>query len=234
MTTELISWSKGTIAVDIVKTLSNELTAEEPDYATENADTRTDTKIHGPGILSVEVNQTETPLEDPEFSMLPISYVIEKVRTFVTSPFLRATVLLGAGVDAARGALGFASAPEQMEVLQTRNPRDRGNELFDKLQELWLSTDLAEVTFAGRSYPNMSLLGLSLLVDQAGLKKFQLTFKQRRIAKVTYVQLPNPADIALKPSETGGKNTGSGGKEEEAGTTRPKSLLKMGLDGLGL
>lgn len=226
MTTELINTGGTIIAVDIVQELQAELSAETSDYATEIGETRSDNKIHNPAIITIQVRQTEKPIDAVDgFALAPLSYAVEDVRTVVTSPFLLALQGAQAVAGAIGGALGLVKKPKQMETLQASDPKDRGGELFAKLLELWQGNDVSDVTFKGRTYPSMQLIGLTLSDTMAGLTSYQLTFKEERRASTQRVALPNPADIALKPPATDGKQTGSGGTEAAANAAQTQSAL---------
>ena len=228
---ELINTGGSVIAVDIVQELQAELSAETTDYATETGETRSDAKILGPILLTVQVRQTEKPIDAKDgFRMRPLDFEVPDVRTVVTSPFLLALQGAQAVAGAVSGAIGLLKKPKRMETLQTDNPRDRGGELFEKLIELWTSSEVSDVSFKGRVFSNMSLVGLTLSDTLPGLTAFQLSFKQQRSATTQRVALPNPADIALKPPATDGKTTGTGGIEKEATAAQTKSLLASGLD----
>lgn len=223
---ELINTGGSIIAVDIVQELQAELSAETSDYATEIGETRSDNKIFNPAILTIQVRQTEKPIDPVDgFDFAALDYEVEDVRTVVTSPFLLALQGVQAVGGAVGGALGLIKKPKQMQTLQTDDPKNRGGELFEKLIELWRSTDVSDVTFKGRTFSSMALVGLTLSDTLPGLSSYQLTFKEERRASTERVALPSPAEISLKPPASDGKKTGSGGTEQEASATQTKSLL---------
>jgi hypothetical protein len=195
---ELISWGGKSIAVDCVGDFSPEYSAELTDHVVEDGSNVNDHKIFAPVQLTFEVSQTEHPIDDFAYEKTEVRMSVPPVRTQVLSPFL----LAGTAI---RGALGlFSEGAEKFVGYVTSNPVQRGNALFEEFLALYQSEDLAIVTFKGRAYPNMSLIGLKLLHSSShvGLTKFQLAFKELRTVDIAAAGggvLPDPADLRAKP-----------------------------------
>lgn len=224
---ELITFGSKTIAVDIVGDFSPEYNAELTDHVIEDGSNVNDHKIFAPVQLTFEVSQTEHPIDDFAYAREEVRMNLPPVRTNVLSPFLLAG-------QAIRGALGlFSEGSDKFVGYVTTNPVDRGNALFEDLLALYQSEDLAIVTFKGRAYPNMSLIGLKLIHSSThvGLSKFQLTFKEIRTVQIAAQGagvLPDPAELRAKPPKKQGIKSAETVEEE----AKPKSLLAMGLDAI--
>lgn len=241
---ELITWGDRTIAVDIVGPVDHESTASLTEYPVEDGSLLADHKIIGARTLELEIKQTETPIDDPQFSMTERSYswkaltedsqtyklTIEKVRTQILSLFLLAggavrTLLAQEPKDFT--ALKLGSEKESgftMQVLQTANPRDRGAELDALLQELHDSPETCTITYRGRSIPDMSLIGLGRNWTQAGLTSWNCSFKQLRTASIARVDLVDPATLALKAKKSDGKKGDATDPNAAKGDTKSESI----------
>lgn len=225
---ELITFGGQTIAVDVVGDFSPEYTAELTDHVVEDGSNVNDHKIFKPVLLGLEVNQTEHPIDAPGYNVESVSIEIEPNRAVILSPFL----LVG---NAIRGALGgLGSAGNSYVGYRSSSPEDRGNKLFEDLLTLYTSDEVATVTYKGRVYPNMSLVGIKKIESAAhvGLSKFQLSFKELRTVRLAAAGagvLPDPESLRAKPPKKQGIK--SPHQVEEA--ARPKSLLAAGLDALG-
>lgn len=225
---ELITFGDKSIVVDIVGDFSPEYVAELTDHAIEDGSEINDHKVFKPPVLTLEVNQTEHPIEADGYEKQSIGMNVEPVRTQVFSPFL----LAGGVIRSALGLLGGSG--DSFVGYKTDSPSARGNDLFENFLELYTSSDPAIVTFKGRAYPDMSLVGLKLLHSgsHVGLSKFQLTFKSIRTvtlaAQISGV-LPDPADLRAKPPKKVGTKTA---KQIEDEAIPKKSLLAAGLDAL--
>lgn len=264
---ELIQTPTKTLRVDIVGAFTRNLSAEQTDYAVEDGTSRTDHKILSPETLEIEIAQTETPLDDPQYSFqdisaqvalptgssnpsTPLDYQVPRVRTVVRSPFLLAggalaeagTALAGLLTDAVSNpmqtlqtSLGSTKTlqPLKQSVYMTQSPRDRGGELQDELEALLESEgDLATITYRGRTYTGMSLVGLavSYTPGEAGLTRFSCSFKSIPIASLEFVALPNPDSLAKRPARKKGKQKNPDGSEtDKTGENQETSVLAMTL-----
>lgn len=259
---ELIQTPTQTIFVDIVGTFGAEAKAEQTKTPVEDGSLRSDHKVILPATLSVEVQQTEHPIDDPDYEMQrlslsipkaavvpePLRVEVEPVRTTVTSPFLLAENVVGVAANAigslvGGGALGgieliastvrFVDAFESTEGYQTNTPRDRGGELADKFAELFGGDEVATVTYRGRTYQNMSLIGVSLgyTPGLAGLTTFNLAFEELKTATVARVALVDPEILAAKAQAALGKKKGAeGAKDAGVNAGKGKSILAGLID----
>lgn len=223
------------ILVDLVGDFQVERSAELTDYPVEDGTSRTDHKIINPDTVTITIKQTETPIDDPQFALLPISFETAQNRTKVTSPFLLAGALLDKGIGAVASALGFADPPVQSLAYQTLSPRDRGGELWDKLSALLDSPDLCSVSFKGRSVASLSVIGVSKTdsTGEGALSTFQVSLRQLREMSLTSVALPNPADLIMKPPKVLGKAAAVEVPAEDV-PAPSKSVLLASLQGLGV
>ena len=244
---ELIQTDSIAVLVDVVGAFGVTASAEQTKNPVQDGSLRSDHKVLRAPVLQIEVQQTEQPLDDPEYDFAPLTLdvasvntslvqsvdlEIPEVRTKVTSPFLLAGQALGAGIDAIAGAFGkitgastwqtaFPDQPrpapvQNMEVLQTSAPRDRGGELSDLLTEIYAGEDLATVTYKGRTYTDLSLveITISYTPGAAGLTTYQLSFEEIMIAQTSRVQLPDPASLANKASQALGRK--KAGEQDQA------------------
>ena len=209
---ELIKTPTQTILIDVVGDFGLTATAEQTKSAVEDGSVRSDHKIIQPSTLEIACAQTETPIEgkesggDPDFELTDIEYDVAEVATRVLSPFLLAGGAITAGVGAIAGAI--MGGPPAMQTLQTSNPRDRGGELTDALGLLFAGDEVAAVTYKGRTYTDMSLVGLVVSYTaegEVGLTRYQLSFEELKTAKLQTVALPDPEELAHKAEAALGK-----------------------------
>lgn len=223
------------ILVDIVGDFAHEKSAELTDYPVEDGSSRSDHKIINPDTVTISIKQTEHPIDDPQYAMLPLKVDVEPNRIRVLSPFLLLGNLASAGLDAALGAIGIGP-PAQGPTLgyQTLTPRDRGAELWDVLSALHDSDETCSVSFKGRSVANMSVISVSK-TDTTGeglVTGFQVSLRELRKVTLTSIALPNPADLAQKAS----KVVGQAKVEEVPAAEVPatsRSVLKSAADLIG-
>jgi hypothetical protein len=228
---ELIITPSKTISVDVISTLAINGTAEQTEFAVEDGSTRSDHKIQRPLEIEIEIAQTEHPIYDPQYGFRTIDYVPREVQTQLASPFL---LVGGAVADAARSiarAVFGGQKSDRHKVYKTDAPRDRGGELQDELLELLNSeSDLVALTLKGKTYPRMSLIGLSITgaPSEAGLTRFRCSFRQIRIERLETVVLPNPEDLAFVEPKSAGKSDdkGKGADSADKVNEKPKSLLR--------
>lgn len=218
---ELIEFGGTTIAIDVVGDFTPEYNAELTKHAIENGSEIVDHKIFKPVLLGLEVNQSEHPIDAPGYSMQTVPIRVEPNRAQIRSPFLLAG-------QAIRGAVGLLGGDATSILAYTNSSaEDRGSKLFDQLLELYVYDDVCSVTYKGRVYPNMSLVGIKKIESAAHvtLSKFQLSFEELRtvdLAAAATGSLPDPADLRAKPPKKQGIKT----PKEVEESARPKSLLK--------
>lgn len=221
---ELITLPGRVIAVDIVGAFGFQLSAELTEFPIESGSTVSDHKILMPMTGTIEIQQTEVPLDDPQYAMMPVELADIKARTVVTSPFL----LAGAAADGLIGGLLGKAAPTPMQVYKTTTPRDRGGELIDQLTELQASDETFSVTYRGRTFSNLSLIGVSLSYDRAGVTNISLEVKEIKTISLTTIALPDPNALAIqpaKPSVKAAAATGSAAEEPVTNRSMLKSLI---------
>lgn len=232
---ELLKTPRKSIWVDVIPSFTLDATAEQTDYAVEDGSSRSDHKIINPKTLELELAQSEQPLDDPQYSKRTVDVEPRQVQTVVTSPFLRASAALGAAATAIVGALRTPAPAKRHEVLGTNSPRNRGGELEDELLALLASDDLVSITFKGRTYTGVSLVGLnaSSAPGSVGLTRFRCSFKELKKEVLETVLIPNPEDLAFVQPKSTGKGSGKNGSDENPEDKvgeKPKSLLASGLD----
>lgn len=226
---ELIVTPSRVIMVDVVGEFQGTpAQAELTEYPIETGARRSDHKIVGQAELNLEILQTETPIDDPEYAMQSVDLPKLAPRTRVTSLSLLAEQGASAGVSAIAGALFGAKEPPRMQVYAARTPRDRGGELQDQLVELCNSDELATVTYRGRTYQNMSLLSVGISYPSAGHTSFMCTFRELQMTSIERVGLPDPAALSLKPKAKIG--AAASADTEDAGISKGKSLLLSGIE----
>jgi hypothetical protein len=224
---ELITTPTKMIAVDIVGTFGLTLQAEQTKYSVEDGSVRVDHKILSPKTLEIEIKQTETPIEDPDFEFEELEFEVRKVATRVLSVTLLAGQAVGAVVSSAVDLLGGVVDAKKMQTFQTQNPRDRGGALEDELTELWASDEVASVTYKGRTRDNMSLIGVAVVSDRpVGLTTFQCSFEEKQTAVIETVLLPNPRDLVNVQKKSLGKKKGKDEKISEDKANKITSVLR--------
>src|SRR5690606_22327093 len=156
-----------------------------------------DHKVFKPDALTFEIAMTEVPIDAPGYTKQPVPIEVEQVRTRVLSPFL----LAGSAI---RSALGlFGGSVSSFVGYRNPLPQARGNAVYDDLLDLYRSDDLATVTYRGRTYSNLSLIGIKTLYSgppMVGLTKIQVTFRELRTVRLAALGaglLPNPASLRL-------------------------------------
>ncbi len=248
---ELIQTDDRVISVDIVGSFAALDSAEETKYPVEDGSRRADHKIFNPRTVELEISQTETPLDDPDFEVQDVTVSFgantsrafkpgikfREVQTVVLSPFL---LVEGAIRDLATSVISsFRSEPSEFEgqtlgpfaeqsltqsAYKANNPRDRGAELADLLEELYFDAEATcAITYRGRTYSDLSLVSFGVTYERAGVTVYPCSFEQRRTASIGTTMLFDPQDVAHKASQSQGKGRS---KERGAGSERPKSVLR--------
>lgn len=217
--TDLLIFRNKVIAVDIVENAQFSLSADLTSYAVEDGATRADAKIKAPNTVSVNVLQTEHPIQAEGLEPRSVTLSLPKnPRSLSPSSLIR-------------GALGADRSPESIAFspLKFARPTDRGGALEDVLVEIFNSDETCSVITSGRRRSNMSLIGLTRLSREPGASQFQLEFKELRISRGREVAVVDVASLAEKIEK--GKQAEESVKKESDSSRKPKSILKTLLGG---
>lgn len=228
---ELIQTDSTVVSVDIVGAFTFTAGAEQTKTAVQDGTQRSDHKILTPPTLQIEVDQTETPIDDPEYEwidlVLPKTPAVDQARIGAGILIHRATKLAETAI-----ANRIAGKQETLRSYQTWTPRDRGGDLTDQLLEIYAGDELVTITYRGRTYPDLSLVNLVTNFERGagGKTSFLLSFERIQKSQIGRVNLPNPEDLAHKAPKSLGKKKGAEGTEaagvsEEKGTSVLKAFL---------
>lgn len=212
--TDFIIFRDKVIAADIVENAQYALSADLTSYAVEDGTVRADAKIKNPDTVTMNLLQTEHPIEAEGLAPVSITLDLPKnPRSLAPSSLIR-------------GALGIDKRPETFTIspLRFANPADRGGALEDLLVEIFNSDETCTVITSRRRRTSMSLIGLTRLDSEPGASQFQLDFKQLRISKGREVAVVDVA--ALAQSVAKGKQAEESEAKESNASRKPKSILK--------
>lgn len=237
MATEIFTWEDDarathSLIADIVLGSKDERTSEATDHPVENGADITDHVRQLPDRLTLEIGQTQTPIEPIEgFSDQQVELQVRK-SLFQPGGLLAVTSAVGAAADAIVGAItGKKDDVLKTLVLVADSEVDRVNEAHDKLIEVKQKAYPVTFTFKGRVYPNflVTMVGLSRNAGEAGFGRFTVEARSFRTVETGAAELPDPADLRAKAASKRGKKPSKALSDAEEEVVK-KSLLSQGLD----
>jgi hypothetical protein len=205
------------VEVDAIPTFTDSRAGKVTDFALEDGTSIADHFIRNAQTIKLEINQTQTPIENhggkfkPSLELAQMTLTLPK-NNFKPSGLLLATTAVGAALGAVAGALGSlvgidtGEKPFRATVLKSKTNADRINALYDELDKAYSQVGQFTLTWLGRTWGPLVLEQLDYS-RAAGrqLGVFSLTFK-----KITFVStasaaaLQIPAELTMKlPKDAG-------------------------------
>lgn len=232
----VLSWElegkKVFIEIDCIPSFMDSKGGKITDFALEDGSSISDHFIRNAQTIKLEVNQTQTPIENsgPQFDEameLAQMTLVLPTNNFRPSGLLLATTAVGSAVSAGLGALGglVGIAPGKVlkaTVLKSKTNADRINALYDELDAAFDQVGQFTLTWLGRTWGPL-VLEQKDYARAAGrqLGVFSLSFK--RITYVTTASaaaLQIPAELTMKLPKIAGSLPGkalTGGAANSAG-----------------
>jgi hypothetical protein len=230
MTEDLLSFSGGFLACDMLGEASITDASELTSFALEDGSTISDHMIRQPRTMSLTLVQTESPISEVTGfarAVQALSYperpagkqtntVPIRPSEFRPAPLmaLKAGIqsLLFGGPDKELKVTGVkadtnaASKPLQVHVLSAGAPADRVNDFYGQLLSLLGSAEPVLVTVKGYTYVDLVVVGVTRTDSsgQVGRASFGLELKQIATVETKTVELP-PVPKAKAPKQAGPK-----------------------------
>jgi hypothetical protein len=224
------------IKADITSDLTDERTAEITDHPIESGAVVSDHVIHKPDTLTLQLLQTQTPIEDgAELSSTKVKLDVRE-NQFEAGGLLALSRAVGAAISAIGSLFGFGGSPGvEVYVLTAATELDRIVDLHTKLIEAKQKARSIQVSFLGYSWEGMLITNVKYMrsnKDQAG--RFTLELRQIRTVSTASTKLPNPQDLIMKPPANSGSQAGDVLKDAEEKNSTKGGVLKNLSDAAGV
>lgn len=211
--------TKRYIAVDVIPSLDHSMASSATEFPVQDGTVYSDHIMHFPDFLRVEIVQTNDPFDEIDEKGQPVQFVEEDVSYAVPKTEFRAKGMLAlslfverdveAAASAVMGAFGIGGEKSvgvyQVVAHRNPNPRDRINELVDKLNTCRREGRLVNLDWLGRVWTDLAIENISYR-RKAGSSKgtIDLRLKQITTTSTDTTTLPTPAELRLQTETKGG------------------------------
>ena len=232
-----MTWDDGALTADVVTAFTCSCDGEVTNHPIETGSDISDHVIIHPETVSVEFAQSEQPLaRDAELEWKKASIQVRESE-FEPDGLLMLTMAAGKALAAVGSALGLGGGAElQIWTLTAKQDRDRVNEVFDTLVDVWRGAKTVTITSKGRTLDGYIITSAKLTRSnkEAGLAR--ITIEAQHVETVTTAAtslldgFAVPAVLRALPLLDKGKTST---KAIEAAVVK-RSIAAGLLDGLGL